>query len=861
VGILTGPAGVGKTRLTIQLATALKASWVTGRLRPGAVGVVRAVIDCAEPTLVVIEANGWRPEIAAVLDDLAELDAAHQHGVKLLLVSRHRDWLTYLRSQVRADTAALIDAAKPLPLEPVGGPDDLLRWYRETIVTFTDLLGRPKPQTIDGVPTGSTFGDLLSLAYASVVTSNTCPALSTAAEVAGVLAEEERRHWPGPDIGIPSELRKRIVAALILRGGADDAEQAATVITQIPELSDASRERVRDLTRWAGQVDPGHSWFTMPPLELLTHGLAIPLLRDAALRKSLTSDLDILEVARVGSFLIGAANTYPEAEAWVTELLQPSDLTEGLAGLMFGSAGVPAPPQDRMDRLLAALIPGIRERTTLDGLEPVLSDGIGYPRARVALFRALAAAVRASISDDKPPAHRADLAAALIDLATALHDFGQHDESREASHEAITLLRKLADERLDSPERALARALTDLADVHVHLGQYTDALDAAKEAITLLRKSTEKQSEGHNPDLAKALRNFGQALTEVGSYAEALTAHQEAVMHLQKFDDENHIGQLDLAQAMTDLGAALRNVGQYAEALTMQREAVTLLRKLADEQPARYQPSLARALNNLGSTFHSVGQPDDDAHSYDQALAAHREAVTLLRQLAEEQPARYHRNLAGTLANLGGVLGEVGLHAEGLAVTKDAVVYLRKLTDEQPQHQRDLARALTNLGAIVFKSVGQYADDSCRYEKALAAEQEAVTLLRKLAAKQPARHLPELADALINLGGILHSVGSHNNDVRWYDEALAVDQEAIGLLRKLAAQYPARHQPDLARALSSLGRVLRRLGQYEEALAAHKESLALFKAVAIGQPWHRGDVAKQDGMIRRLLRDLGRDDV
>jgi hypothetical protein len=256
VGILTGPAGVGKTRLTIQLATALKASWVTGRLKASAVDAIRAVIGCSEPTLVVIEANGWRPEIAAVLDDLAELDRAHQHGVKLLLVSRHRDWLPYLRSQVRADTAALIDAAKPLPLEPVGGPDDLDRWYREAVVTFADWLGRPPPKDIHRSATGTTFGDLLSLAYASVVTSDTGAALSTGAEVATVLAEEERRQWPEPDIGIADELRKRIVAALILHGGADDAEQAATVITQIPELSDASRERVRGLIRWLDRFTP-----------------------------------------------------------------------------------------------------------------------------------------------------------------------------------------------------------------------------------------------------------------------------------------------------------------------------------------------------------------------------------------------------------------------------------------------------------------------------------------------------------------------------------------------------------------------------------------------------------------------------
>jgi hypothetical protein len=50
------------------------------------------------------------------------------------------------------------------------------------------------------------------------------------------------------------------------------------------------------------------------------------------------------------------------------------------------------------------------------------------------------------------------------------------------------------------------------------------------------------------------------------------------------------------------------------------------------------------------------------------------------------------------------VLAEVGQHAEGLADTKEGVAYLRKLADEQPQRQGDLARALTNLGAMVFES-------------------------------------------------------------------------------------------------------------------------------------------------------------
>jgi hypothetical protein len=87
---------------------------------------------------------------------------------------------------------------KLLPLDQVGGQGDLLRWYGEARVTFANLLGQPAPpKAANGPPPGATFGDLLSLAYASVVTSDTGVALSTAGEVADVLAEQERLQFLG----------------------------------------------------------------------------------------------------------------------------------------------------------------------------------------------------------------------------------------------------------------------------------------------------------------------------------------------------------------------------------------------------------------------------------------------------------------------------------------------------------------------------------------------------------------------------------------------------------------------------------------------------------------------------------------
>jgi tetratricopeptide (TPR) repeat protein len=816
------------------------------------VGAIRAIIACSEPVLVVIEANGWQPEIAAILDELAELDTANSYPVKLLLVSRHRDWLTFLRGEVRADTAGLIDAAKLLPLDRVGGPEDLLRWYGEARVIFADLLGQPAPpKTGHGPPTGTTFGDLLSLAYASVVTSNTGAALSTAGEVADVLAEQERRQWPEPDVAITDELRVRIVAALILRGGVDDAEQAATVIAPIPELSDTSAERLRDLTRWAGRIYPGRDWFSMPSLELLTHGLAVPALRDQTLRKSLTSDIDVLALARVSSFLIGAANTYPEAAAWITELLQPSDLADSLAGLMFGSAGIPAPPQVRTDRLLAMLISEITERTTLEGLEPLLSDDIGYPRARIALLQALVVAIRTSYAHDESAAHRADLVTPLTDLGHALHDFGQYDEALAAYEEAVTLLGDLAHQQPDRHDYDLAHALTDAGDLLRHLGRYADALVANQEAITLLRDFVHEQPNRNERDLVRPLRYRGLVLDDVGRYAEALAAHEEAVTLARKFADEDPVRQRDLAATLTDMGGVLDSTGRYAEALAAAQEAVTLLRKLADKPPTRYQASLAKAIGNFGTALYTV-------HRGDEGFAAAQEAVTLHRQLSDEQPARYQPGLAVALTNLAAGSSTAGLDREALAAAREAVTLLRKLVVEQPGCQRDLARALITLGAVL-STISWNDANASRSEKALATHEQAVTLLRKLVVEQPARHLHDLAWALINLGTVLNLVGRQGKDASRFDQALAAQQEAISLLRELAVEYPARYQPDIAYALRDRANVLHNQSRQDEALAAYEESRDLYKALTNDQPWHRDDVIKLAQTIRRLRPDLGRD--
>jgi len=99
--------------------------------------------------------------------------------------------------------------------------------------------------------------------------------------------------------------------------------------------------------------------------------------------------------------------------------------------------------------------------------------------------------------------------------------------------------------------------------------------------------------------------------------------------------------------------------------------------------------------------------------------------------------------LAGSSINLSLRLGDLGRPEEALDATQEAVTILRELAAARPEEFRpDLARALSNLSVSL---------DDMERPGALAAIQEAVGVYRELAAARPEEFRPHLAGALINL--------------------------------------------------------------------------------------------------------------
>ena len=90
VRVLVGPAGVGKTRLAVELARALPEEWAAGIARPGTTAqIVPAAAGCRRPVLIIVDDADT--ELAADIAALLEHAAAAPDRVRVLLVARHAE--------------------------------------------------------------------------------------------------------------------------------------------------------------------------------------------------------------------------------------------------------------------------------------------------------------------------------------------------------------------------------------------------------------------------------------------------------------------------------------------------------------------------------------------------------------------------------------------------------------------------------------------------------------------------------------------------------------------------------------------------------------------------------------------------
>ena len=220
----------------------------------------------------------------------------------------------------------------------------------------------------------------------------------------------------------------------------------------------------------------------------------------------------------------------------------------------------------------------------------------------------------------------------------------------------------------------------------------------------------------------------------------------------------------------------------------------------------------------------------------DQALEigiqACQESVSIADMLGDEACKAFYLDMAGN----GYVRGRRLDSAE--AAYQEALTIRRKLAEKEPQvYELDVGMTLNNLGNVL--------SNMHRLDSAESAYKESLKLYRKLAEKEPQVYEPDIATTLNNLGNVLH-------EMRHLDSAESAYKESLKLYRKLAEK-----QPQVATTFNNLGNVLHEMHHLDSAESAYKEALTIRRKLAEEQPQvYEPGVAGTLNDLGNVLREM-----
>ena len=782
VRLVSGPRGVGRTRLAREVAQRLaRTGWTCLDVPDGAEPTALTAVPDAAPALLVIDDAETRgPALAELLRTVAR---ARGGVLRVLLVARGAgQWFSRLTA-VDLAVRALLEpalAGEDLRAEVVAGQVDarLVAGFAEH---YARVLGLAPPRVaVASLPGGG--ARMLDLHAAALCAVLRAPARRQDAVVPvdvsdalDELLEHERWTW----------FRSAEHAGVLGEAGflpeALDGLVAAATLTGV-RTPDAAERLVRGVAavlpgvRQGAEAEAGRWLLDLDPQRALPGRLV-----DPHLLAELTDAPRLLGACLADAGAASARRAALRAAGLV--VAGPDERSETYS-----------PALDRLGAVVGALPEDHDLLRSVSGALPHPSLALGELRVELTL-RTLA-----TTSADQA-ARRAE---ALCDAGAALGDVGRTAEAEQYEQQAVALLRTLAESDPHRFRPQLAALLARLGATVSALARPHEALRYEEEAVGLLRLLDADRPGVVTLDLATAASTLAVRHAELGLPPD-LPAPGAAAEALWRTAAGRHPDRFahGLAVVLTNGARCLLVLGRGAEALPAAAEALEIRRRLAAADPDAHLPGLGAALRLLGDVLTDQGRAAE-------ALQCLEEAVAIRRRIAQENPGRYLADLACSLQALGTRLADLGRWDESLGLQHEAVDVCRRLAADDPRrHAAVLAGALSALGATC--------SGLDRPEDALAAEREAVRTWRELVGTDPRRYRLPLARSLRNLSAILAAL-------KLGEEAVAPASEAVVLLRSLAAERPATYRPQLVEALRALALVLHDRERFDEARQARSEA-------------------------------------
>jgi predicted ATPase/Tfp pilus assembly protein PilF len=299
---------------------------------------------------------------------------------------------------------------------------------------------------------------------------------------------------------------------------------------------------------------------------------------------------------------------------------------------------------------------------------------------RKRLEAALALPDAGQAGDPSQIALRADALSGAGQLAQMQGDYTQ---ASELYREGLELRRGLGD------AAGIAEILAGQGRVALRLGDYAAAQAHFEESLKLW------QEAGNQAGIADVLagqgrvaRRQGDLLAAQGHFEQSLTLYQRLNAHTS------------IAEAYINLGSVARLQGNYLQAKTHYQNSLELSRKLGNQR------GIAMALANLGNVALEQGD-------YQSAKQAFEESLVIFRQLEAKT------NIAVSLSNLGRVAHLLGDESQAQQFFAESLALHRELGD-----RRGIA--------LVFGNMADALADQGMADEAARHYTESLTLFRAL---------------------------------------------------------------------------------------------------------------------------------
>jgi len=263
------------------------------------------------------------------------------------------------------------------------------------------------------------------------------------------------------------------------------------------------------------------------------------------------------------------------------------------------------------------------------------------------------------------------IAAALNNLANAVIYQGEYRRAATLYEESLAQFRALRD------DWCIAVTLHNLGHVATEQGDYTRATALLEECLALRRQL------GDTAGIADTLMILGDVALRQGNCARATRWFDEGLALSRDLDSK-----IAIALGLLSAGDVALRQGDLARARSTLEESRALFQQVGDQQGA------ARVLNSLGDVAYAQGE-------HARAGQFYRESLTLFRVA---------RNLVGIIVNLEGLARLAGAQGQpghavwlwGVAVAQREAIGVPIWPIDCAAYERDMAALRAALGAEAF---------------------------------------------------------------------------------------------------------------------------------------------------------------